>query len=456
MNKLDSRLCCHSLSGALLARSSLSSGLSSPLSRPENMVHQTINTRSTSASSASNSIRPMQKLLRSCIVGSICLSVCWLLTACSSPKKAPPVPPLLGPPIVSTPAASAPPQQTTARESAPPVLTRAKSKWVLASWADLPGLTADNLNEAWVAWRQNCTRSSPNLPHSQQLCAQVKRLEGQTSEVQRNWLVENFQPYRVESLNASASPANGLLTAYYEPIFEATRSAKPGFTVPLFDVPANLKSRSPWYSREEISKLPAAQAALKGKEIAYIADPVDAMVLHIQGSGRLWVTQNDGSRKQIRLAFAGTNDHPYQSIGRWLLDQNLTKDATWPGIKSWLAQNPKRTQELMWRNPRFVFFKEESLTGPDALLGPKGAMNVPLTAGRSIAVDPGSIPYGSAVWLSSNGPQTSLNRLVFAQDTGSAILGAVRADYFAGSGDAAGELAGRLKQDMKAWVLLPR
>jgi membrane-bound lytic murein transglycosylase A len=402
----------------------------------------------------------MQKLLRSCIVGSICLSVCWFLTACSTPRKAPsiaqPAPTLSAPPVVSNPAHSAPHTQATVREATPSVLTRAKSKWVLASWADLPGLSADNLNEAWVAWRQNCTRSSPNLPHSQQLCAQVKRLEGQTSEVQRNWLVENFQPYRVESLNASASPANGLLTAYYEPIFEATRSAKPGFTVPLFGVPVNLKSRSPWYSREEISKLPAAQAALKGKEIAYIADPVDAMVLHIQGSGRLWVTQNDGSRKQIRLAFAGTNDHPYQSIGRWLLDQNLTKDATWPGIKSWLAQNPKRTQELMWRNPRFVFFKEESLTGPDALLGPKGAMNVPLTAGRSIAVDPGSIPYGSAVWLSSNGPQTSLNRLVFAQDTGSAILGAVRADYFAGSGDAAGELAGRLKQDMKAWVLLPR
>ena len=268
--------------------------------------------------------------------------------------------------------------------------------------------------------------------------------------------MENFQPYRVESLNASASPANGLLTAYYEPIFEASRSATPGFSVPLYGLPANLKSRSPWYSREDISKLPAALAALKGKEIAYIADPVDAMVLHIQGSGRLWVTQNDGSRKQIRLAFAGTNDHPYQSIGRWLLDQNLTKDATWPGIKSWLAQNPKRTQELMWRNPRFVFFKEETLSGPDALLGPKGAMGVPLTAGRSIAVDPGSIPYGSAVWLSSNGHQTALHRLVFAQDTGSAILGAVRADYFVGSGDAAGELAGRLKQDMKAWVLLPR
>jgi len=398
----------------------------------------------------------MQKLLRSWIVGSICIIVCWLLTACSLPRKAPPVAQPSTPPPASDVAAVVAAPQAATREAAPPVLTRAKSKWVLATWAELPGFSADNFNEAWVAWRQNCARSSPNLPHSKALCDHVKRLDGQSSEAQKTWLMQNFQPYRVESLSATASPANGLLTAYYEPIFEASRSAKPGFLTPLYSLPANLKSRSPWYSREEISKLLAAQAALKGKEIAFIADPVDAMVLHIQGSGRLWVTQNDGSRKQIRLAFAGTNDHPYQSIGRWLLDQNLTKDATWPGIKSWLAQNPRRTQELMARNPRFVFFKEEALNGPDALLGPKGAMGVPLTAGRSIAVDPGSIPYGSAVWLSSNGPQASLNRLVFAQDTGSAILGAVRADYFAGTGEAAGDLAGRLKQDMKAWVLLPR
>jgi membrane-bound lytic murein transglycosylase A len=91
------------------------------------------------------------------------------------------------------------------------------------------------------------------------------------------------------------------------------------------------------------------------------------------------------------LAFAGTNEHPYQSVGRWLLDQNLTKDATWPGIKAWLAQNPRRTNELMWRNPRFIFFKEEALEGAQALLGPKGAMGVPLTPGRSIAVDPGRL-----------------------------------------------------------------
>lgn len=411
------------------------------------MVHQTIASKINNANNASNKIKPMHHLLGSWILGSfLVLGVC-LLTACSSPEKKP------TPQTAITPPKAPVQEAATAPENAPTVLIKPKSRWLLASWSDLPGFNTDNFNEAWVAWRQNCAR---NLPNTQRLCADVRRLDGQPSALQKAWVMENFQPFRVEHLNAAAAPANGLLTAYYEPVFEASRTPRPGFEVPLYGVPANLKARSPWFSREEIAKLPAAQAALKGKEIAYIASPVDAMVLHIQGSGRLWLTERDGRRTQIRLAFAGTNQHPYQSIGRWLLDQNLTKDATWPGIKAWLAQNPRRINELMWRNPRFIFFKEEALLGAEALLGPKGAMGVPLTPGRSIAVDPGSIPYGSAVWLSSGGPQTSLNRLVFAQDTGSAILGAVRADYFVGSGDAAGEVAGRLKQDMTAWVLLPR
>ena len=411
------------------------------------MVHQTIASNINNANNASNKIKPMHHLLGSWILGSFFVLGVFLLSACSSPEKKP------TPQTAITPPKAPVLDTATAPENAPTVLIKPKSRWLLASWSDLPGFNADNFNEAWVAWRQNCAR---NLPNSQSLCADVRRLDEQPSALQKTWVMENFQPFRVEHLNAAAAPANGLLTAYYEPVFEASRTPRPGFEVPLYGVPANLKARSPWYSREEIAKLPAAQAALKGKEIAYIASPVDAMVLHIQGSGRLWLTERDGRRTQIRLAFAGTNEHPYQSIGRWLLDQNLTKDATWPGIKAWLAQNPRRTNELMWRNPRFIFFKEEALLGAEALLGPKGAMGVPLTPGRSIAVDPGSIPYGSAVWLSSGGPQTSLNRLVFAQDTGSAILGAVRADYFVGSGDAAGEVAGRLKQDMTAWVLLPR
>ena len=411
------------------------------------MVHQTIASKINNANNASNKIKPMHHLLGSWILGSFLVLGVFLLSACSSPEKKP------TPQTAITPPKAPVLDTATAPENAPTVLIKPKSRWLLASWSDLPGFNADNFNEAWVAWRQNCAR---NLPNTQRLCADVRRLDGQPSALQKAWVIENFQPFRVEHLNAPAAPANGLLTAYYEPVFEASRTPRPGFEVPLYGVPANLKARSPWFSREEIAKLPAAQAALKGKEIAYIASPVDAMVLHIQGSGRLWLTDRDGRRTQIRLAFAGTNEHPYQSIGRWLLDQNLTKDATWPGIKAWLAQNPRRTNELMWRNPRFIFFKEEALLGAEALLGPKGAMGVPLTPGRSIAVDPGSIPYGSAVWLSSGGPQTSLNRLVFAQDTGSAILGAVRADYFVGSGDAAGEVAGRLKQDMTAWVLLPR
>jgi membrane-bound lytic murein transglycosylase A len=368
-----------------------------------------------------------------------------LLISCASPQKHT---------VIEAPTAATPPTASSSSTSnAPAAISQSKSRWVKSNWSDLPGVENDNLNEAWAAWLQSCSR---NAVAASPLCQTLKRLDGQSVAHQRTWLMQNFQPYRVESLQSTPNPANGLLTAYYEPVLEASKVSKPGFSVPLYSPPANLKSRSPWYTREEIGKLPAAQNALKGKELAFLADPIDAMILHIQGSGRLWVTQADGSRKQIRLAFAGTNDQPYQSIGRWLLDQNLTKDATWPGIKAWLAQNPKRTQELLAKNPRFVFFKEEALSAQDALLGPKGAQGVPLTAGRSIAVDPGSIPYGTPVWLVSQGPQTQLQRLVIAQDTGSAILGAVRADFYVGSGDAAGELAGRLKQDMKAWVLLPR
>jgi membrane-bound lytic murein transglycosylase A len=158
----------------------------------------------------------------------------------------------------------------------------------------------------------------------------------------------------------------------------------------------------------------------------------------------------------VRLAFAGTNDQPFKSVPRWLLSQGLVREASWPGVKAWVAQNPGRLQELTWVNPRMVFFKEEVLSDLDAAFGPRGAQGVALTPGRSIAVDPGSIPYGTPVWLVSSGAQVNLQKLVMAQDTGSAITGAVRADYFAGWGPEAGELAGRLKQSLQLWVLWPK
>jgi membrane-bound lytic murein transglycosylase A len=202
--------------------------------------------------------------------------------------------------------------------------------------------------------------------------------------------------------------------------------------------------------------LPEARAALQGREIVHLADPVDALVLQIQGSGRVRVTEPDGSQRILRVAYAGTNNHPYKSVGRWLLDQGAVRDASWPGIKAWIAQNPQRVQEMLWSNPRMVFFREERLSDLDSAFGPRGAQGVPLTPGRSIAVDPASIPYGTPVWLASAGPTVSLQKLVLAQDTGSAIVGAVRADYFAGWDMAAGELAGRLKQPLRLWVLWPK
>lgn len=296
----------------------------------------------------------------------------------------------------------------------------------------------------------SCQRPTVGLT---QVCTDVQRLNGTQATAQQSWLEQRFQPYRVETLQGATE---GLLTSYYEPVFDASRTARPGYGVPLYGVPNSLGQRKPWFSREEMESHPQARAALKGKELLYLADPVDAMVLQIQGTGRIRVTETDGRVRMVRLAFAGTNDHPYKSIGSWLLEQGLTRDATWPGIKAWIAKNPQRVNELLWKNPRMVFFKEESLAGVAADVGPKGAQGVPLTAGRSIAVDPGSIPYGTPVWLASSGPQAQLQKLVLAQDTGSAIVGGVRADYFAGSGAAAGELAGRLKQPLRLWVLWPR
>jgi membrane-bound lytic murein transglycosylase A len=139
-----------------------------------------------------------------------------------------------------------------------------------------------------------------------------------------------------------------------------------------------------------------------------------------------------------------------------LLDQQAIRDASWPSIRQWVRQNPSRASEMLWRNPRVVFFKEEPLSDLDADVGPKGAQGVPLTPGRSIAVDRESIPYGTPVWLSSTSATTSLQRLVVAQDTGGAIVGAVRADYFAGWGDAAGQWAGTIKQPLQMWALWPK
>ena len=357
------------------------------------------------------------------------------------------------PPLPQAPDASSPGAPMPAALASPPrpsdIVLRPKSRWVPAAWSELPGWNDDGLDQAWPALLRSCLRPHPAFAA---LCPDIRQLSQADPAEQRRWMMERLQPFSVQELNGASE---GLLTSYFEPVLEARRQRSASHSVALHRPPADLASRRPWYTRQEIDTLESARAALSGREIAWLSDPLDAMVLHIQGSGRLLLTEPDGAQRQVRVAFAGSNEQPYRSINQWLLEQGVQRINPWPdATKAWAAQNPQRLNQLLWSNPRYIFFTEESITAPDE--GPRGAQGVPLSAGRSIAVDPGSIPYGAPVWLASKGPAISLQRLVMAQDTGSAIVGAVRADYFAGTGPRAGELASKVKQRLQLWVLWPR
>ncbi len=285
----------------------------------------------------------------------------------------------------------------------------------------------------------------------------------------RSFFERNFTPYQVSQDDGGLE---GLVTGYYEPLLMGSRSPSSRFAHPLFGPPddllvvdlgdqypelKHLRLRGrlqgnrvvPYFSRADIE---TGLAPLRGREIAWVEDPVELFFLQVQGSGRIQL--EDGS--QMRVGYADQNGHPYRSIGRWLVDNNeLTLDkASMQGIKDWARSNPDRLRSLLHANPSFVFFKELPETGG----GPIGSLGVPLTPERSIAVDPRGIPLGAPVWLATTEPNSStpLQRLVMAQDTGSAIKGNVRADYFWGFGDKAGNRAGAMKQSGRMWLLLPR
>lgn len=325
------------------------------------------------------------------------------------------------------------------------------SRWVPVGWADLPGWEDDRISEAWQAWIWSCSQPSATWAVA---CAQIMRLTDASENTKRQWMYDHLQPYRVETTNGN--PA-GLLTAYYEPIFRANRNPVGDFVYPLYTPPADLHPTRPYWSRKDIETNPRAQQALQNKAFAYMDNPLDVLILHIQGSGQLILTEPDGTTHRVRAAYAANNNQRYASVGRYLLDRKLITDATWPGIRSWLEANPSRVNEVLWSNPRYIFFNEIPLEDPS--LGPIGAQGVPLTSGRSIAVDKRSIPYGTPVWIATQDPTgitQPIKRLVLAQDTGSAINGAVRADYFWGQGPQAGEEAGRTKQTLYMWAFLPK
>lgn len=387
-----------------------------------------------------------------------CMALAMVLGGCSSVSRAPlpaPAPPVTSQLPVTEPVVwDADVAQALAwadEQALPPPIARARSLWQPVNWATLPGLQNDDWHQAWHAWVRSCERPPVTW---QTICRDLRPQLLGTPATQLAWMVRNLQPYRV--VNTDGTEPAGLLTGYYEPVMAASRVRTPTHTVPLYAPPPRLAERQPWFSRRDIDTRADVQAQLAGREIAWLSDPIDALILQIQGSGRVVLREADGSERTVRLAFAAHNGHAYQSVGRWLLDQKAIADPSWSGIKAWAARNPDRVNDMLWSNPRTVFFKEEPLTSLDAQFGPRGAQGVPLTPERSIAVDPLSVPYGTPVWLASAGPAAQLQRLVLAQDTGGAITGAVRADYFAGWGDAALALVGGLKQPLKMWALWPR
>lgn len=386
-------------------------------------------------------------LKRGAILGAVLVAAASLMSCAVAPLPEPAAAP--APPPAPAPAPVPPPP--AAPLDAP--LQRGIARWWPADWAELPGFEADALLQAAPALAAGCQRP---LRAWAEVCARLAATPPADDLAARDFLRAHLQPFRVTSAEGMA---DGLITGYYEPQLTARRQRDARHRVPLYALPEVLRDRrEPWLTRREMETQRGAQRLLAEHAIAWLADPLDALVLQIQGSGRLQITEADGRVSMVRLGYAGHNGHPYRSVGRWLIEQGeLPADGvSWPAIKAWARANPSRIDEMLWVNPRMVFFREEPL--PDPAVGPRGAMGVPLTPGRSIAVDPRSVPYGSWVWIDTTEPlsSTPLRRLVTAQDTGSAITGAVRADYFWGWGDEAEQQAGRMKQPLRLWVLWPR
>jgi membrane-bound lytic murein transglycosylase A len=315
------------------------------------------------------------------------------------------------------------------------------------------GWQEDDLTQAWPAWLKSCDalRKRNSEINWKQACSQASGISGRDKQAIRQYFEGNFQVYEVR--NSATGNESGLITGYYEPVMNGSQTRTTNYTVPLYGLPNAWKSTqpSPAPTRAELM----SSGALRGYELAWVQDPVAAAFMQIQGSGKIRL--EDG--RVLRLGYAGTNDQPFKSFAQWLLDRKeITRgEASMQGISAWAKRNPSRVEEMLNANPRFVFFKE--LPGNvSADLGPNGALGVPLTAERSIAIDLKAMPLGAPVFLSTSKPLSSqtLQKLVMAQDTGKAIVGGVRADYYWGSGDSAGELAGRMKQDGKMWLLLPR
>lgn len=387
----------------------------------------------------------------------------WLLAACKT-ENASPVPISAKPPESSI--TSAPATPTTAPQTSP--ISPRVSKLKAADWSQLKEWEQDTFLPAWTAFLQSCN-ALKNQPLWREICRQTDAIKQPDDSTIKRFFKHHFVPHQVLNLDGSNE---GLITGYYEPLLRGSRTPSKLYRYPLYAPPdellvidlgdaypelKNLQLRGrlegrkvvPYYSRAEIENdLPS----LKGRELLWVDDQVELFFLQIQGSGRIALENGE----ILRVGYADQNGHPYQSIGRLLVERGELplERASMQGIKYWGQQNPDKLTELLHQNSRFIFFREL----PNNLSGPPGALGVPLTAGRSLAIDPRAVPQGAPVFLSTTWPNTDkpLNRLMVAQDTGSAIKGGVRADFFWGFGQEAANQAGKMKQKGEMWVLLPK
>lgn len=384
-----------------------------------------------------------------------------LLAACSS------TPPTSLPPSAtpSTPATGNAPSATAAPTTAP---AASGGSAQLARWEAISGWNDDALAAAWPALRASCARLV-RQPQWREVCDAAATLGQAPGDAQvRRFFETRFTPWQLGNGDGSVG---GLVTGYYEPLIRGSRTRSSRYSWPVHGAPSDMLSIElgdvypelksmrlrgrlvgnkvlPYWSREQLAE---RGAQVPAPVLLWAEDPIELFFLQVQGSGR--VELPDG--RHVRIGYADQNGYPYQSIGRWLVAKGeLSLDnASMDGIKRWAQDNPQRLSELLNANPSYVFFREM----PASDGGPVGALGVPLSAGRSIAVDPAYVPLGAPVFLATSHPLSArpLQRLVMAQDTGSAIKGGVRADFFWGFGADAGREAGRMRQQGQMWVLLP-